>query len=190
METVVRRKFSNAIVWLQIPLIVAAIAVYAYVWAGIRPLLEQRQQLTSDIAGLTTKKDALQKEIESLRSGIESLNYAKVTPQNQVFQLQASAKALPGQKTSDGKPIYQFSIKVNASPEVLQNITKVAYDFNHPTFHQPHREETDRANNFQTQYIGWGCLSPVDVTVYLKDGTKQSIPFDMCKSLGGDWAQD
>lgn len=190
MEANAQRKFSNAIVWLQIPLILVAIGVYAYVWAGIRPLLQKRQEIALDIQKLTTDKGTLQKEIQDLRSSIESLNYARVTPQNQVFQLQASAKAQPGQKTSDGKPIYRFSISVNASPEVLQNITKVAYDFNHPTFHQPHREEMNRANNFQTVYIGWGCLSPVDVKVYLKDGTVQSIPFDMCKSLGGDWNQD
>src|SRR5258706_2336087 len=190
MEGNAQRKFSNTIVWLQIPLILAAIAVYAYVWSGIRPLLQQRQELSSDIHRLQTEKDKLQREMQDLKSSIESLNYAKVTSQNQVFQLQASAKALTGQKTADGKPIYRFSIYVNASPEVLQNITKVTYDFNHPTFHQPHREATDRANNFQIQYIGWGCLSPVDVKVYLKDGTTQSIPFDMCKSLGGDWDQD
>jgi hypothetical protein len=64
----------------------------------------------------------------------------------------------------------------------------VTYDFNHPTFKKPHQESSDSTDKFAVRYVGWGCLTKVAVTVYLKDGTKQSIPFDMCQSLGGDWS--
>jgi hypothetical protein len=182
MQTGAQQKFFNVIVWLQVPLILAAITVYAYVWTGIKPLLQQREAVKTEIEGLRKQKDAL-------ISSIGALNYAKVTSQNQVFQLKVSAIALTGQKTPDGKPVYRFSAYVDAPPDTLQNITKVTYDFSHPTFLKPHREETNRENKFQTQYIGWGCLTEVDVTMYFKDGTTQSIPFDMCKALGPEWGQ-
>jgi hypothetical protein len=179
MENASKQRSFPLVIGLQVLLILAAIVVYTYVWMGIRPLLQQRQTLTTDIAQWKKEKDAL-------IASVGALNYAKITPQNQVFQLKASAKAT-GRTTPDGKPIYRFSIYVDASPDTLQNINRVAYDFNHPTFVQPHREEINRDHKFQTQYLGWGCLSPVNVTVYLKDTTTQSFPFDMCKALGPEW---
>lgn len=165
------------------------IVVASVAYSGYR-LYELNLQITA----LQTRKSALETEVQqaetkltNLQNNIQGLSYAKVTPQNQVYQLQATAKARPGVLTSDRKAVYDFSIFVNASDDVLNNIAKVTYDFSHPTFREPHQESMDREGKFAVRYVGWGCLSKVGVTVYLKDGTSQSIPFDMCQSLGGEW---
>jgi hypothetical protein len=152
-------------------------------------------ELNTQLATLQDKKLTLEGEVKdaetklgSLQSNIQGLSYTKVTAQNQVYQLQATAKARPGIINPNGNGVYDFSIFVNASDDVLNNIEKVTYDFNHPTFKKPHQESADSEDKFAVRYVGWGCLTNVAVTVYLKDGTKQSIPFDMCQSLGGDWS--
>lgn len=144
---------------------------------------------------LEAKKAALQQDIaaaqgqyDQLRANIEKVsNSLRITQQNEVYELKATCKAT-GTKTSSGDPVYNFVIYLNSPPDVLAKIEKVTYDFNHPSFLHPHRVVTDSSTGFATQWQGWGCLSPVEVTVYLKDGTSQKIDFDMCKSLGPDWS--
>jgi hypothetical protein len=151
-------------------------------------------RLKHDIADLHAKKAGLQKEVgtlqtqlDNLRDSVKSLKYAQITPQNEVFQFQATANPKPGLVTSGGKKVYDFSIYMNGSPELLEKIQEVTYDFDHPTFINKHQESTDPESKFMVRYTGWGCLTQVNVVVYMKDGAKQTVPFDMCKSLGGDW---
>lgn len=101
------------------------------------------------------------------------------------YELKATAQAT-GRQISIG-PEYKFTIFINSPPNVLDTIEKITYDFNHPTFNKPHREATDASTRFEIQYVGWGCLDLVDVKIFLKDGTMQTVEFDMCKSLGSDW---
>jgi cell division protein FtsB len=150
-----------------------------YSFFQLRSLQQRKEALSQQIASLA-------KQEAELRDSVQKLKYTAVTSNNQVFQLAASAKA-NGKTLSNGDSEYRFSILVHGSQQLLNDIQKVTYDFNHPSFTVPHQEETDPANNFQVQYVGWGCLSRVDVVVYLKDGTSQKIAFDMCKSLGADW---
>ena len=124
-------------------------------------------------------------EYNELRKNVEKLYSVKVTPQNEVYELKAIAKAT-GKNTTHG-PEYNFTIYINSPPELLNNIKKVTYDFNHPTFKDPHREVSDPKTRFACFYVGWGCLDSVVVKVFLKDNTEHSIDFDMCKSLGPGW---
>lgn len=159
--------------------VVITLAALFYSYHTLNALSSKRAELLSDITKLNAQKD-------DLLSGIKGLQYSAVTADNQVLQIKASARHVTG-KTSGGDPLYSFSVYVNAAPVVISKIARVAYDFDHPTFKQPHREATDPANQFQVQYTGWGCLSDVDVKVFFKDGTSQKIDFDMCGSLGTEW---
>ncbi|MGE5206231.1 MAG: pYEATS domain-containing protein [Chlamydiota bacterium] len=184
-ERLAKASRRAAVVSLSGVLIVVLSLVYStYRLAALRTEIGELQQKRTDL-----KKDVatLQGQLTEIKASIQGLTYANVTPQNEVFQLKASARALPGVKTPDGRPVYKFRVYVDGSASVLESIARVAYDFNHPTFRQPHVESTDRSNSFMVQYTGWGCLTEVDVTVYLQNGKSQSIGFDMCKSLGADW---
>lgn len=153
----------------------------------LRYLENEKKQLNVDIAKLTTKKTELTTQYQELTASIAALSYAKVSPHGQVFQLKASAKDIPGRRALDGSPLYQFSVYVDASQDVLAKITKVAYELDDPSMKKPHKESTDASNKFAAGYTGWGCFSEVDATIYFKDGTTQSLPFNMCKSLGPEW---
>lgn len=180
-------KASRRAAMLSLSGVVIVLASLAYGSFRLYALRSEIADLETTKKGLGEDVGKLQDQLKSLQNSIQSLSYAKVTPQNEVFQVQATAKARPGVINPDGNGVYDFSIFINGSKELLSKIEKVTYDFDHPTFRKPHQEASDRNSKFLVQYVGWGCLTQVGVTVYMKDGTKQSIPFDMCKSLGGDW---
>jgi hypothetical protein len=160
--------------------VVVVLLSFAYSAYELRSLDAKKKQLLIDITTLTTTKDQLE-------TSIKALNYTKISPQGQVFQVKASAKGIPGKRDANGYPYYTFTLFVDASDAVLERIAKVSYFLNHPTFKDPHVEATKPADKFAVQYNGWGCLRDVDVTVHFKDGTTQSLAFDMCKSLGPEW---
>ncbi len=128
---------------------------------------------------------ATKKEYEELKSNVEQLYAVRVTSNNQVFELKATAKAT-GVSTSNG-PAYDFYIYINAPKATLENIKKVNYLFDHPTFNEKHWESSGPETNFMTKYYGWGCLTKVSARLEMKNGSTQDIEFNMCQSLGPLW---
>jgi cell division protein FtsB len=157
------------------------IASIVYSAMRLRPLEREIDNKREEIA----KLDAA---YQILKTNVEQLYSVRVTPSNQVYELRATAKAT-GRNGPDG-PQYNFTIFVNADQETLNSISYVEYHFNHPTFNKPVVRASDPQNRFATSYLGWGCLTSksMSVTVFLKEGTLHTFPFDMCKSLGPSWS--
>ena len=172
------KKFKTLLA-IQLVLILMAGAAFIYISSGTyRKIGEYRDVLA--------KIEQAKREHKELKQNIEKLYSVKVTPQSQVYELKATAKAT-GKIFPSGKPEYQFRVYVNSPPELLQNIVKVTYDFNHESFgEEKHQEATDPTRRFDTRYSGYGCLTSVTVKVFLRDGTEQSMDFNMCKSIGWD----
>jgi len=87
------------------------------------------------------------------------------------------------EKTTDGKQLYNYSIFVDGSSELLNEIKKVRYTFDHPALQNSPREETDAKNKFLTRFVAWECLGPMHMSVFMKDGTAQYVRFDMCAGI-------
>lgn len=67
----------------------------------------------------------------------------------------------------------------------------ITYLFDHPTF-QNTLLSGAALRNFRVTYTGWGCLNRI-VALTEYDDVKKSptvTVFDMCKLLGGGWAQE
>lgn len=79
---------------------------------------------------------------------------------------------------------YNFTIELWGIKPIADQIEKVVYDRNDPSFKQRYEASYDRANHFQGGYNGWGCLSNLGVTIYYYDGTTDSFEIDMCEALG------
>ncbi len=125
----------------------------------------------------------IEAEYATLKANTEKLYAVNVMPSNQVYAVKASAKAT-GRKTARGKPLYDFSAYIDAPTEVLDEIANVTYTFKDATFAQPNQTRTNAEDFFRVSYNGWGCLPSVGVAVLLKNGTKHSFNFDMCRSIG------
>lgn len=128
----------------------------------------------------------MQRQYETLKASTEQLYAVRVTPENKVYELKATAQAT-GEKYGDGKPVYNFSVYVKSPQATLAGIRSVHYRFDHATFRQKDYVSENRGERFAVSYTGWGCLSKVDVTVRLVDGTEQEFDFNMCRSLGPQW---
>lgn len=129
-----------------------------------------------------TAKDSKYKE---LKENTEKLYSVIVTPKNHVYEIKASAQAT-GETTARG-PEYKFSIFINSTQTVLNSIKQVQYDFLHDTFVNKHIVTENSKDQFSYSYTGWGCLTSVNVIVKLKDGTSNTLDFNMCRSLGPEW---
>lgn len=159
----------------------------------LRPLEQEIGRKRAEISRLAGEETAqrqrvadLQHQYETLKASTEALYAVRVTPQNKVYELKATAQAT-GQKMPDGRPIYNFSAYVKSPPATLATIRKVLYRFDHATFRQKEYRSENRDERFVVNYTGWGCLTRVDVTVELVDGTEQAFEFNMCRSLGPQW---
>lgn len=122
---------------------------------------------------------------KELKLNIEKQYSVTVTPNNQVYEIKASALAT-GKSTTDG-PEYKFSLYINSSKEGLRTIKAVRYQFDHPTFKIRNVVVDNPKEQFLYSYTGWGCLTSVNVTVELNDGSSKKIDFNMCRSLGPEW---
>ena len=166
----------------------------------LQQLRERSEELKTTITGLETKREKMVEEITGLeekyaglKKSVEQVNVAigasdgkasvalKVAGQR-VYEIKSSAMPT-GQKTNSG-PLYDFKLYVSGSDEVLNDMEKVTYIFDHPTFMQKTQTATDRIQQFSIGYRGWGCLREVGITVKFKDGVEGHSDFDMCKSLG------
>lgn len=164
-----------------------------YSASRLTPLENEINAKRREIAKLSTEETAMRKKLaeaqaafETLRANTESLYSVRVTPSNQVYELKATAIAT-GRILPQGRPEYRFSMLINSPKETLATIKRVTYRMEHETFKQREYVSTDAAAQFESGYVGWGCLKNVKVIVLLKTGTSQEFDFNMCRSLGPEW---
>ncbi|HEY1037825.1 MAG TPA: pYEATS domain-containing protein, partial [Bacteroidia bacterium] len=79
---------------------------------------------------------------------------------------------------------YDFKIQLRGIEHILDDIEKVVYDRNDPSFKQRYVTTYDRENNFEGGYNGWGCLYSLGVTIYYTDQTSDTFEINMCEELG------
>ncbi len=86
--------------------------------------------------------------------------------------------------STDKADKYRFRIELRGIDQISEHVTKVVYDRNHDSFKQPEMTSVDADHDFRAEYVGWGCLQNVIVTIYYDDGSEQSFELNMCDYLG------
>ena len=143
-------------------------------------------QLQQEEAAQKARIASLQKSFDTLKANAESLYSVKVTPSHQVYEVRATAKALD-KPAASGRVQYEFALFINAPQATLAGIEKVTYHMDHESFDKKDYVSTNAAARFVAGYVGWGCLTEVQVTIQWKSGSAQQLDFDMCRSLGPQW---
>lgn len=172
-----RRAKTLAILYFAIPFLAGCLFLY-YALAKVGELETRQEALQKNIG-------QAQREYAALKLNIEKLYSVRVTSENGVYELKATALAT-GRNLNHGSE-YKFTIFINSPSETLSTISRVLYEFRHPTFTEQQQYASNSKDRFSTSYVGWGCLTSVQVTVELKDGAKHAFDFNMCKSLGPQW---
>jgi hypothetical protein len=179
------RRTFHALVRIQV--VVAIIAVVTTIAATYQlgSLLETRHRLKDEIVQLERqKRDA---EI-AVNMAIEKLNRQGKASISDLMRPRASAT--PAMRDSAGRQLYNFVLWLDISPERREQIRRVTYKFNHPTFTPRTKSSTEASNGFAVSYRGWGCLYLVTIEVIFEDGDTKDIYFDMCSALEIDTHMD
>ena len=80
----------------------------------------------------------------------------------------------------NGDPLYVFTLRLKDTI-LADQLSKVDYYFNHPTFDPKIKSSTDRTGNFSISYQGWGCLQVIDVYLHYRNKSQvDTIRFPMC----------
>ena len=77
------------------------------------------------------------------------------------------------------KDRYHFAFSIHAEPQIAQNILKVVYYYNDPSFIKKF-STSYTAPRFTNSYDGWGCLPNMSALVYLKNDSIVKVDFDGC----------
>lgn len=178
-----RNIFRNLPMIVIVQVVVAIIAVVVTILAAyqLTPLIKSKEQLQADVELLTEKK----KELEASNTKLIA-EYNKLEPNfiANLIKPRASAKALTGVRDAKGRQVFELTARLEIAASLPRPISKVVYEFDHPTFNQKNMESHEASYGYAVTYKGWGCLNTVGVTVYFDDGTTTKLFFDMCAALG------
>lgn len=184
----------SSLIMVALGVITLGASVY-YSFTRLQPLENEIARKQAEVARLNREAADTQHAIEdarqqhaALKRNIEELYAVRVTNSNTVYEVKSTAKAT-GRNTSFG-PEYKFSVLINAPADVLRAMRRVEYTFNHPTFKDKTVVVETVTDQFAHSYVGWGCLTRVDVDVVLNDGSRHPFNFNMCRSLGPDWGEE
>ena len=77
----------------------------------------------------------------------------------------------------EGEDWWSWSVWIDADPVELETIEKVLWHL-HPTFPEPVRTHTNRAENFRLSSAGWGCFA-IRADVVLANGATRKLKHEL-----------
>jgi hypothetical protein len=144
-------------------------------------LSTQVKQFEKERANVRTSVAALVKAAPAAAAITERLPFATIAvPHARAERLPDSPKPAAAGKA----PTYRFSVSLDVPPGRRDQVAKVVYTFDNPSFKRKDMASTNAANNFEVSYLGWGALTNVTITIYTRDGKSEQMPFNMVHSLG------
>ncbi len=151
----------------------------------LQKLNEQIDSLNSQLTSKTQTLNDLNALVE--KEGGSALQQAakNVVPLSAQVIVRASAIE-SGHNMKPGYPIYNFSLKIDAPKTVLDRISSVKYQFNHPSFEWPVQTVDDASTGFRVTWQGWGCIDSIEIVINPKssEDKKGEIKLDQCAALG------
>ena len=177
-----------------------AVIMFAALGYGIYMLIQldnSLQQKKAEEASLSRQIDVLRENTEQYRKSLRAIDQIavrsrvpeaklarKVIPLEAVVTPHAASEPAKVQHESSGAGPYNFSLWIEVPADRLQEIREVEYVLNHPSLQDQSYKSSDASRGFRISYEGAGCLSRVIINIFLSNGEKMSLDFDMCKNLG------
>lgn len=168
--------------FIKLQIVIAVIAISFTISGAIMfyTLLQNRDTLEKDIQVLEDRKAEAEVNLNSLLDRIKQHSRSATTD---AIQPRTEASAIPELTDKRGQQIYNFKLWLESPAEIAGSISRVSYQFKHPSFKEKEKTSSDASNGFQVSYQGWGCLYLVTIKVHLKDGNTEEILFNMCNAL-------
>lgn len=137
----------------------------------------------NEAIGLKQSVTNTQRAYAALKDSVNEVYPGHVTPDHQVVGVRATAER-PAGKPRAGTPPHVFALGLHAAPSLLSSIKRVGYRLRFPNVPEQSLTGEDASGGFRVSYPGEGCLSDVQVTLEMQDGSTDSFSFDQCRSLG------
>jgi hypothetical protein len=165
-------------------------ARYASLVSRVSPSYSDTQAYKASAKEARERAESLSSRIDNLRQDKKETTERQgmISAELLSNRVSVSVQAVPVERSrsSHGDPNHNFSLSLDVPSEYKDEIQRVEYYFDHPTFQQQTYTSSNPSTNFKITYFGWGCLYQVDATIILKGGRHVRIPFDMCRALGWD----
>ena len=166
--------------------------VYQVVWSSLPSTVIDGSFSTATLAALLADLIRREKQLSdaSIRPIVNALEDRKARRAPEVappLVAVAVPHAAAKEKSRQGDmQLYDFSLTLRIPPARRNEVAKVLYRLDHPTFRNKDLIGTDPAHDFAVAYTGWGALSRVDITIHRRDGQSESMAFNMLAILGWD----
>jgi hypothetical protein len=194
-------RHSAAITLLGVIIVGGAFLFSLYQLNNLNDRIEEKRAVLDSLTFLSEQKqkqiDVLRANTRELEQSYTELGNAVKASKNQKLErvfaqavpliavTKAHAQAIPNNRVREGtRSSYDFSLWLEIPPQRTAEVRSVSYEFNHPTFANKRLESSNPADGFRVGYTGWGCLSSVIITLNIRDGSKATLDFDMCRDLG------
>jgi cell division protein FtsB len=162
----------------------------AYSAWQLHKLEQQHTALEQQIGSKRAELDALERQISVLRDQKRDIlsDYKKDIGQSKQWPIEVAVKPRAdarhtGSFFSSGQRQIHYSIWLDIPDDRRDEIESVEYFFNHPSFTEPRMAGDPVTPGFRIEYIGWGCMRQLIITLTLKTGEKKQMDFDMCASI-------
>ena len=152
-------------------ILIAVSAYYSYQYT--REIQQEIRTKQDSLDALETHIETLQKEYELLVSG----------PLEQLVSPQAMLVTIEGKKDQFSRQLHDFNLWLNIPNNRKNDIQRVEYIRRNGEVLQKTLVGTEPSNGFGVSYLGWGCFTQVDVSIYEKSGNITQFSFDQCDQL-------
>lgn len=178
------RRWARLTQRLAVGTLIAALVLIVFGAYKLNSIVTEKQREISELNKQIEQRKTTLKQLDEDYQKLREIANAPIK-QSAVFdQLRPIAKALPADKGSDGTQHYNFFIRLEAPESVLEQIARVTYHLDHPSFKNKAPVSTNSRDGFEITYYGWGALRLVPIDVELKNGKTHTYYFDMMKALG------
>jgi len=171
------------------------------------PLIQKRNDLSTEIDAKTLEVKVVEEQLETNKRELEAYETQLKVTRSQIQELQTSVReqrtapieALVKPRASYARVTteeaaqypgseYRFDLFLEVPPAQRNEIVKVTYFMNHPSFADNSLINGDPQDRFRATYFGYGCLSNVIISITLQDGQEKKLDFNQCEAqeLAGD----
>ena len=134
-------------------------------------------------AKISTSAGNLEKVTEELKFATRELDAIRNPPLSSIEPQAQKVKLAKKFVTSGGSTYFDFSLWLKMPDGLKKKIEKVEYYFDHPTFQIKRKTSNNPSNAYAVSYIAYACITEVTITIWLEDGRKRAIEFDLCEYL-------
>ncbi len=115
-----------------------------------------------------------------------SVSYVSLERIRRSIKVYAEKSLSPVDTLPNGQIRHLYSIWIQAPRQIMSQIARVLYQYDHSAFSTPRTQSSDPNNGFRDSYRGIGAVNAdMDVILVLHNGEQVNLKFNMYKAIFG-----